>query len=256
MATYVLYQKPIRKRRTSMLSKSFQRILFNAALLAILTLSMATPALAFDGRGGDTITIASGETVNDDLYVAGETIVVDGTIKGDLVAFAKTITVNGIIEGDLIAAGRDIIINGSVQDDVRIAGAALFVGENATIGGDIIGAGASLETRKGSSTGQDLVFAGAQALLAGEIVRNANISASSLELRGTIGGDVKARVGNPDKSGGSPKSYITDSTVEIPNVKPGLTIDPAAKIGGTLEYTSTKQLTIPAGVVAGKVTHL
>ncbi len=239
-----------------MLSKISPRILFTAALLAILALSIASPALAFDGRGGDTVTIASGETVNDDVYIGGETIVVDGTIKGDLVAFAKTITINGTIEGDLIAAGRDIIINGTVQDDVRIAGAALFVGENATIGGDIIGAGASLETRKGSSTGQDLVFAGAQALLAGEIVRNANISAKGLELRGTIGGDVKADVGNPDKGGGSPKSFLTDSSIDIPNVKSGLTIDPAAKIGGKLEYTSTKQLTIPAGVVAGKVTHL
>lgn len=49
---------------------------------------------------------------------------------------------------------------------------------------------------------------------------------------------------------------MQDTSVGVPNVKSGLTIGPAAKIGGTLEYTSAKQLTIPAGVVAGKVTHL
>src|SRR5687767_15870586 len=98
-----------------MRSKSFPRILFTATLLAMLTLSIASPALAFDGRGGDTVTIASGETINDDLYVAGETIVVDGTIKGDLVAFGQTITINGIVEGDLIAAGREWALTARVR---------------------------------------------------------------------------------------------------------------------------------------------
>ncbi len=239
-----------------MLSKSFTRILGGAALITLLMLSIATPALAFDGRGGDDVTIPAGEVVNDDLYVAAQTVVVDGTIKGDLVVFAKTITINGTVEGDLIAAGQDVIINGTVQDDARIAGAALFVGENAKIGGDIVSAGASLETRKGSTVGDDVVFAGGQALFAGEITRNVEIATGGMELRGTIGGNLKADVGNPDQNrGGGPRSYITNSSISIPDVKMGLTFGPAAKIGGNLEYTSSKQFNIPAGAVAGKVIY-
>lgn len=236
-------------------AKSFIRILVSATLLSVLALSIATPALAFDGRGGETVTIPGNEVVHDDLYVTGQTVVVDGTIEGDLVVFAKTITVNGTVEGDLIAAGQDVIVNGTIQDDARIAGAALFLGENAVIGGDVISAGASLEARPGNSIGQDVVFAGGQALLAGDVARNLTAATGGLELRGTIGGNVKANVGNPDQNRAGPGSYMANSKVSIPNVKPGLTIDPAAKIAGNLEYTSTKQFDIPEGVVAGKITY-
>ena len=41
----------------------------------------------------------------------------------------------------------------------------------------------------------------------------------------------------------------------MPSVKPGLTIDPNASIAGDLDYTQSKELTIPAAVVTGKVIH-
>jgi hypothetical protein len=46
---------------------------------------------------------------------------------------------------------------------------------------------------------------------------------------------------------------MPQSPVPVPTVKPGLTIDPSAKIEGDLEYTQTKELTFPSGVVAGKM---
>ena len=56
------------------------------ALLAAISVTFLTsaPVLAADLRSGDTITVASGEVVDDDLYIAGESIVIDGTINGDL----------------------------------------------------------------------------------------------------------------------------------------------------------------------------
>ena len=239
-----------------MFRKSLIRILVSAVVLTVLIFSIATPALAFDGRSGETVTIPAGEVVNDDLYIAAQTVVVDGTIKGDLIVFAQTITINGAVEGDLMAAGQAVIINGAIKDDARIAGAALVVGEKASIGSDLIGAGASLEARKGSSIGQDLVFAGGQALLADNIVRNVTVTAGSLELSGTVGGDVKADVGSSSHGySGGPGTFMPDTGVTIPNIKSGLTIDPAAKIGGNLQYTTATQLSIPGGVVAGKVTY-
>lgn len=235
-----------------MLRKSITRILIAVTLVAILTLRIASPAMAFDGRGGKNITIPASETVNDDVYIVAENaVVIDGIIKGDLIVAAKTITINGTIEGDLIAAGQDIIINGTVKDDVRMAGAVLLVGEKASIGSDLIAAGASLETRKGSTIGEDTVFAGGQALLVGDIARNLNSATGSLELRGKIGGNVSADVGS-----GETHITIPDSTITTPNTKAGFTIDPAAKIGGTLVYTTASTISIPEGTVAGKVTHL
>lgn len=230
------------------------RILVGASLLALLISSIAVPVLAFDGREGDNITIPADEVVDDDLYIGAQTIVIDGTVKGDVVAFAQTITVNGVIEGDLIAAGQAVIINGEVQDDARIAGAALVIGEKAKIGSDLVGAGASLETVNGSSIGQDLVFAGGQALLGGDISRNVTVAAGSLALQGSIGGNVKADVGDEGYRGGS-GTFMPNTDVTIPRIQSGLSIGPDAKIGGTLQYTSRKQISIPEGVVAGKIAY-
>ena len=236
--------------------KFLARLLAGTTLLAVLVLSTATPALAFDGRGGQTVTIAAGEVVNDDLYITAGTVVINGTVKGDVVALASTVTINGTVEGSLMAAGQDVIINGTVLGDARIAGAALFLGANAKIGGDIVGAGASLETRPGSAVARDTVFAGGQALLAGAIARNVKIATGGLEISGTVAGNVEAYVGSPDQgTGRSPSSYMENTGVAVPSVSTGLSLDPTAKIGGDLNYTSSKQFQFPAGTVTGKTTH-
>ncbi len=240
-----------------MLKKNITRVLIIAVLVMMLTLSLAPAALAFDSRGGETVTIATDEVVDDDLYATGQDIIVDGIIKGDLIAFARTITINGTVEGDLIAAGQTIIINGTVKDDVRMAGAAFLIGEKASIGSDIIAAGASLEARAGSSIGKDVIFAGGQILMAGDVARNMQVATGGFDLRGKVGGNVSTDVGSDDShSGSGPSSYLgSDMGITIPDVKPGLTLGPAAKISGTLDYTTTKEIKIPAGVVTGKVTH-
>lgn len=230
--------------------KIFTRVLLAATLVGILAFGFVAPALALDGRESDNVVISASEVVNDDLYIAAETLVIDGTVKGDVVVFARTITINGTIEGDLIAAGQDIIINGTVKDDIRMAGAALLIGEKASIGSDVIAAGASLETRSGSTVGQDVVLAGGQGLLAGDIARNLKSASGSLEIRGKIGGDASIDVGTEETS-----ITIPNSSVTIPNLKPGLTLGSNAKIDGKLDYTSSQKMNIPAGIVGGKVSY-
>jgi cytoskeletal protein CcmA (bactofilin family) len=242
--------------KESLMHKNFTHILVSAILLAVLVLGIVTPVAAFDGRGGDTIIIGKDEVVNDDLYVGAKNFTLDGTVKGDVIVTGETMTINGTVEGDVMAAGQTVIINGTVTGSVRMAGAVLFIGENAKIGGDVVGAGASLETRKGSSVGQDAVIFGGQALLAGDITRNVKVSTGGTEIRGKIDGNVEAEVGEADHSGPGPMMYLPQSSVPVPDVKGGLTIDPAAKIGGKLTYTSAKELSVPGGVVAGAVTRI
>jgi cytoskeletal protein CcmA (bactofilin family) len=225
----------------------------NALLLAVLALSIATPVAAFDGRGGDNVVIGKDEVINDDLYVGASNFTMDGTVKGDVLAAGELLTINGNVEGDVMAAGQTVIINGNVTGSVRIAGAVLFIGENAKIGGDVIAAGASLETRKGSTIGQDAVVFGAQALLAGDVARNAKLFAGGTELHGNIGGNVEAEVGDGKDGDHGPMFFSPNSPIPVPNVRGGLTIDPAAKIGGKLTYTSPRELPIPGGVVTGTI---
>jgi cytoskeletal protein CcmA (bactofilin family) len=231
---------------------------WNALLITLLALSIATPALAFDGRSGESILIGAEEVIEDDLYIGATTFTLDGTVNGDVVAAGETVTINGTVNGDVIAAGSTVIINGKVSDDVRIAGAVLLIGKDAVIGGDVIAAGASLETKPQSKVGADVVFTGAQALLAGEVARNGKVACGGLDLQGSIGGDLYAAVGNPDEgdSAPGPMFYTPNSPVSVPSVRTGLNIAPEAEIGGRLEYVSAEDLPLPPEAIGGPVVRL
>ncbi len=227
-------------------------------LFTLLTLTFATPAYAFDGRGGDKVVVPAGEVIEDDLYVGANEFAMDGTVNGDVIAAAQIVTVNGTINGDLMTGAQTIVINGTVTGDVRAAGSVLFFGEKAKIGGDIVGAGYSLEFRKGSAVGRDAIMAAGQILMAADVTRNMMAATGALEIAGTIGGDVKVEVGeaNQTQAGPPPTMFMPQSTIPVPLVKPGLTVDPAAEIKGDLQYTQNSDLAFPAGVVGGKVTRL
>ncbi len=228
-------------------------------LLTLMLLTFSTPVYAFEGRDGDKVVIGADEIIEDDLYVGANEFVLDGTVKGDVIVGGNIITINGTVEGDLWAAGQVVIINGVVMDDVRIAGAGLQLGQDANVGGDLLAAGASLETKAGSVVGGDLLVGAGQALLAGEVGRDVLAGAGALELRGNVGGDVKAYVDQTEEtaSGPSPNVYMQQNIpLTLPSVSPGLTVTESAKIAGSLEYSSTYNLTFPGGSVGGEVTRV
>ena len=235
--------------------KTTHKFLALFSLIALLTVAIATPVMAFDGRGGDVVVIEADEVIEDDLYVGAESFTLEGTVKGDLYVAGSTIVINGTVEGDLVAAGQSVVINGAVTDDARIAGAGLQLGKDATIGDDLIAAGASLETRAGSVVEGELVYGGGQALLAGNVTGDVMVGSGALELVGEFGGDITAEVGEKTEGGPSPSMYMSNTGISVPNVQPGLTIDEDAKIKGDLTYTQTVDVEIPGGVVGGEVTR-
>lgn len=225
------------------------------ALAALLVLTFTTPVYAFTGRSGARVVIEADEVIDDDLYVTAQEFVLDGTVNGDLIVFAQNVYINGSIDGDLIAAAQNIAVSGEVTGAIRMAGSVLLVDEQAGIGEDLIAAGYSLETREGSGIGQDLVFAGGQTLLAGDVARNVQVAANAFELRGEVGGNVDADVGEAGAgpAGLPPTMFLPQSSISIPELDPGLTIAQSATIEGNLEYTQSRELVFPAGVVAGEI---
>jgi len=75
-------------------------------------------------------------------------------------------------------------------------------------------------------------------------------------LSGSIGGDVKAEVGEVEE-GPPPTFFMTmmPNVPAMPSVPTGLTVDEGAQIGGKLDYTSAREWSIPGGVVAGAITR-
>jgi len=233
--------------------RGWRRLPLLIGLALVVGMLTAAPAWAVETRQGDRIEVGPGEVVNDDLYAFGNTVTVDGTVEGDLVASGSRVIVNGTVEGDLISAARAVEVNGTVEDDARIAGQALVLGENANIADDLFAAGYSLENRAGSNIGGSLFYGGYQALLAGTIEENFQAGVGALELRGEVGGDINAALGEAE--GGAPQ-FLPGSPVSIPAVEPGLTLTDSARVGGDLAYTSSEEGAISDGAqIAGDVSR-
>ena len=225
----------------------------------LLLLSLAPSAMAFDGRGGDKVTVETGEVIEGDFYAGGNDVVVNGTIKGDLIAGGNKVEINGRVEGDVLAGGSLIVINGTVTDDVRAGGAAVVVGEKGKIGGDLISFGQSIELKKGSTIEGDLFGAGGQLVLNGTINGKVQVATGAMALDGTINGNVDAQVGGGDAQ--SVNVFETMSQfnpnmpkIDFPEVAPGLTLGSNAKIKGDFKYESVNQSAVSPNQVSGKVT--
>lgn len=237
------------KRTYKLLKRGFLIIL---ALIAFLLFFIPMPALSSDVRFAKDLTIAANEIVNDDVYLAGDRVRIDGTINGDAIVAGSEIIINGVVTGDVLAAGRSIIINGKVNDDIRMAGQSIALESNAQIGDDAMLAGWGLEQLTGSNIGGDLHFGGFQALLAGNVSQNVVVGTNSLELRGTIGKNVQATVlGDPNIL-----QFLPQPERELPQIPLGLTIGDTAKIGGNLSYRSTQAGQIATGArITGQVKY-
>jgi len=199
-------------------------------LLSLLLVFTSSPVLAFDVREGDSVTIASGEVVNDDLYFAGGDIVIDGIVNGDVFAVGRSITINGKVNGSVSFGGQTATINGEITSSLRFGGQSIIV--NGRIGRDLVVGSSQLLV---SSTGQisgDLVFGTSSAEVIGSIGDSISGASSEVTLASNIGGDINLTVDR-------------------------LTITSGADIQGNIEYTSPNEASIQSGaVIRGDVSHL
>ncbi|NKQ36497.1 MAG: hypothetical protein HF973_12870 [Chloroflexi bacterium] len=230
-----------------------KRIIGMGLVLALLIL-LVPAVFAQESRGGDTVVIEAGEVIPDDLYVAGERIIINGTIEGDLVAMGQDVIINGTVEGDVLAMAQSVSIQGQVGDDVRAMAFLVALGREGVVGDDLVGGGYSLETAVGSQVNGGIAFFGFQALLDGDVAGDVRFAGNSLEINGAVGGDVNATVGSEQDTGPSPFQFMPQmpKTAVIP---PGLTVGKEADIKGNLTYQAPETANIPGTAVSGQTDY-
>lgn len=227
---------------------SVRTLLVGVALVFVLSAVIFVPAAsAADIRGGERVVVAADQVINDDLYVSAQEIVIDGTVNGDVYAVAQTITINGTVAFDVNAAAQTLTINGKVGNSVRLAGQAITFGEKAEVTRSLLSAAFSLETKPGARIGNDLLFVAYQGLLAGDVSKDVIAAANGIELRGTVGRNMRVTVGDRSNSNFSPRMFMSDLPVSVPTVPAGLTIAPTAVIGGDLVYESQQAANVESG---------
>jgi cytoskeletal protein CcmA (bactofilin family) len=186
-------------------------------------------AQAAETRSGDAVSVGANQTIDDDLYVAGGTISINGQINGDLIVAGGTVSINGSIRDDLVVLGGNVTINGSIGQSIRVAGGNVVV--SSTVGNDIIAAGGTVDVTSEATVKKDVMLSGGNINLNGIVERDLQGAAGMIAIGGTINGDTTLTAGQ-------------------------LTLSKNAKLGGNLTYTSENKAKIePGAMVSGKTTH-
>ncbi|GAA4001453.1 hypothetical protein GCM10022631_10000 [Deinococcus rubellus] len=222
--------------------------LFRSATTLFIALTLGGMASAIDWRTGDSVTVAKSEVIQDDLYVAGNDVQIDGTVNGDLFVGGRTVTINGDVRGNLWASGETLILGGKVTQTARVAGSVIRVQNGASIGRDLLAAGSEVVVAPGVVIGRDVAVGSSQAQLDGRVTRNAYVGANGIEVGGVIGGNAKMAVGDTAVPTGNNWTTFSD---------PGLRFTQGGRIAGdlTLQRSDSGQAALPAGVVGGQVTY-
>ncbi len=202
-----------------------QRLGLAFMLAFMLTLLGVSTASAADFRTDTTVTIGAGEVIEDDLYLLGTTIIINGTVNGDVLAAGNTIEINGTVNGNVHLAGQDVTISGTVSQGARVVANSFFL-MSGSVDEDLLIIGNSIAISSDGVVGRDLILTISTLTLDGTVERRVAGVAEKVTHNGSVGAEV-------------------DISVE------DLVITDDASIGGDLIYRSEKAAEIASGAEIG-----
>jgi len=123
--------------------------------------------------------------VEDDLYVSGERVVINGVVDGDLIVTGQNITVDGTVTGDIYLFGTTVTVGGNIY------GNAILVGSTVTTSGTItentyIG---SMIADLDGTFNKDIAAATGTFKLNGSVGDDARVASGQVISNATVGGD-------------------------------------------------------------------
>lgn len=125
--------------------KTLTKIFYLIIILSIALLAMPQQALAAPSAKvvlGDTYTLPSGQTLNDDLAIFGGSVLLEegSFVTGDVILLGGTLSAAGVIGGDLTAAGGVVTLQSTavVEGNLSTLGATVNRHQDAVVEGQII----------------------------------------------------------------------------------------------------------------------
>lgn len=162
------------------LSKKF--LLLPVILLIAALLPSQVKAAQF--HTGD-FTLDKASILEEDLYVTGDNVTVNGTVNGDAILSGNNITVDGTVTGDLYVFGNMIKVSGNVDGNVIAAGQEITLegafGSNVYIGGMTVDISSNID--------KDLMVASWTTNLSGNVGDDVRIGSGNMSSDAMVGGD-------------------------------------------------------------------
>lgn len=199
-------------------------------ILVVPAIIFASVANAQSFKTGNTVTVASGETVDSMLFAGGMSVDIAGTVNGDVYCAGQTINISGDVKGDVFCAGQTITISGKVEGGVRLAGQTITISgtiaSSATIGAQ------SLTIDKTGMINRDLLGGSQNITINGQIGRDVAAGSGDLTVNGSIGRDITGRTDSINVgSAGMIVGNVNYTGKNDPNITSG------GKILGTVKRT-------------------
>lgn len=164
-------------------------------LLVVGVMFTAPPPAAAERTQSDFVLVREDEVISEDLYAAGDLIVIAGEIEGDLVASAFTeVRIEGVIHGSVFAVSSKVVIDGVVDGSVRVFGGDVEV--NGTVGDDVFAGGWSVTFGPGSDVGRDGLVWGNDVSIDGRVGRNVEGQFRTGAIAARVDGDIDVTVGD------------------------------------------------------------
>jgi cytoskeletal protein CcmA (bactofilin family)/predicted anti-sigma-YlaC factor YlaD len=204
--TAILFLAIVLFSRRSMLTSSI------LSALAFITV-FSSSSYGLDIRSSDKpVTVPSGETVDDTLVAAGESVVVDGTVTGDLITFARQVTIRGRVKGNVISFAQHVELEGTVEGSVF--GFAQSLDTRGHVGRNVYAFAQTADMARDSRIAENATIFAAESTIEGTIGRDAYARAASIQISAParINGSLRARVGRPESVRIEPGAVIAGKT--------------------------------------------
>ena len=203
-----------------------------AALLLVLVPASAGAAVY---RGGETQTIDTDETISENVYIAGASVVAKGTIEGDLIGAGSNVVMNGTVTEDVALAGGNVDVLGDVDGDVRVAGGNVTI--LGDIGGELVVAGGTVQVFSETQIEDNIVMAGGRLIMDGTVNGDMHFAGGDVSMNGTVNGMMNGWV---EKLSFGPSSVVSGPlTYRAPqqaNVSEG------ANLAGPVDFKMVEQM--------------
>lgn len=168
-----------------------------------------------------------------DLFMAGETIIIDEDVAGDLYVAGQSVLVTGHIEGNAFIAARTVTIDSRIDGSLYTSAGDVMLDNGAHVERNLLTSAFSVTTQPESWIGRNVYIGAYQALLNGDVDRNVMVGVAALEVTGRIGGDLDGEV-TVDPSSTFPSAGLPFDTAAVES---GLRISSDAIIGGDFNVT-------------------
>ncbi len=202
-------------------------------LSLLLVLGVSHDAFAFGVRRGNTVTVTSRERLDGSLLAFGNHVQVDGATGGDLIVFGRTLELRGNVKGDLIFFGESLELSGRVDGNVFMFGRVIEL--RGGVGRSLYAFDQTTHVESEGRVASDLIGVGQTLMADGAVGGDTWFAGYTTRVRGSIGRNLRARVGQ-------------------------LHLLPSARVGGNLDAYVKRQsdITVDSGAsIAGRTaTHI